>query len=343
MDLTRISNNELLVRLEKLAKTERKITHLVLWHINEMESRKLYAELGFGSMYEYLTKHLGYGESSAYRRIQSARLLKQIPHLAEKLEVGSLNLTQLTQVQKYLKEERRLGGSVSLIKAAEVLGKIENKSSFETQRVLALEFNQAIQNHEVVKPQRDQSVRLEITFSEEQMQLLQEVRDLLSHSLPEASWAEVIAFLSRKQIERVKGREKASTPAPAENKDAMQVTTDKRTLVSSTMQGFFNKQALESRATQSFFTMQKRKYITLKLRRELLQRANHCCEYSDPVSGKKCQSRYQLEIDHRVPLARGGEDLRENLRVLCRTHNLFSARQWGLSQKASQIQKSMQT
>lgn len=30
MDLTRISNNELLVRLEKLAKTERKITHLVL-------------------------------------------------------------------------------------------------------------------------------------------------------------------------------------------------------------------------------------------------------------------------------------------------------------------------
>lgn len=295
MDLTRISNHELLGRLEKLAKTERKITHLVLWHINEMESRKLYAELGFGSMYEYLTKHLGYGESSAYRRIQSARLVKQIPHLSEKLEDGSLNLTQLTQVQKCLKEEKKAGGSVCLSKTAEILEKLENKSNFETQKVLALEFNQPIQMHEVTKPQQNNSVRLEITFTEEQMTTLQQAKDLFSHSLPEASWAEVITSLAQKQIGKVKGKNKV-TP----------------------------------RATRGFCVKQKRKYMTLATRRTLLERANNCCEYIDPISGRKCENHYQLQVDHRMPVACGGVNELENLRVLCRTHNLLAARQWGL-------------
>jgi len=34
-----------------------------------------------------------------------------------------------------------------------------------------------------------------------------------------------------------------------------------------------------------------------------------------------------LEIDHRVPFARGGTNTPENLRVLCRAHNLFLAEQ----------------
>jgi len=317
MDLARISNNELLIRLEKLAKTERKITHLILWHINETESRKLYAELGFGSMYEYLTKHLGYGESSAYRRIQSARLLKQIPHLAEKLEDGSLNLTQLTQVQRCLKEEKKLGVSMSFSKTAEILEKIENMSNHETQKILAVEFNQPIQVHEVVKAQRDQSVRLEITFTVEQVKVLQEARDLLSHSLPEASWAEVITMLAKKQIEKMKGRSKKSEETVSEKNEGPSCTT------------------------QSFFSKQSRKYITRSVRRELLQRANHCCEYIDLLSGKKCGNRYQLQVDHRVPLACGGGHDRENLRILCRTHNLLAARQWGLRQKASPVGKSV--
>lgn len=323
MDLSRISNSELLVRLEKLAQSERKITHLVLWHINEMESRKLYAGLGFGSMYEYLTKQLGYGESSAYRRIQSARLLKQIPHLEEKLEDGSLNLTQLTQVQRCLKEEKKSGISVSLSKAAEILEKIENKSNFETQKVLALEFNQPVRMHEVIKPQRDQSVRLEITFTEEQMKTLAEAKDLLSHVLPEDNWAKLITFLAQKQIEKVKGKHKhlkQRSPDTQDEQSQLEMT-----------QMTAPKGVLEvSASTQSFFSKQKRKYITLKNRRAVFHRANHCCEYSDPVSGKKCANRYQLQIDHIVPLARGGGNDLENLRALCRTHNLLAARQWGL-------------
>src|SRR5437868_15364486 len=42
LDLAKISNEEILSRLDRLAKSERKITHLILWHILEVESRKLH-------------------------------------------------------------------------------------------------------------------------------------------------------------------------------------------------------------------------------------------------------------------------------------------------------------
>ncbi|WP_413291281.1 HNH endonuclease [Bdellovibrio sp. HCB337] len=334
MDLMKISNQELLLRLEKLSKTERKITHLVLWNINEIESRKLYADLGFGSMYEYLTKHLGYGESSAYRRIQSARLLKQIPHLAEKIEEGSLNLTQLTQVQKCLKEEKKMGAPIDLPKTLEILEKIENKSSLETQKVLAIEFNQPIHMHEVAKPQRDNSTRLEITFTGEQMKTLTEAKELLSHTLPESSWAEVITFLAKKQIEKVKGKYDRAV-------SDLKNTSNRKgniTLQVESVQTRNPKSASRgSISTQGFFIKQKREHIRLTTKRELHQRANGCCEYQDPVSGTKCDSRYQLQVDHCIPLARGGTHDLENLRLLCRTHNLLAARQWGLRRVFSEV------
>lgn len=42
--------------MRKLVRTERKVTHLVVIHIAEIEARKLYADLGFDGMYSYLTQ-----------------------------------------------------------------------------------------------------------------------------------------------------------------------------------------------------------------------------------------------------------------------------------------------
>ncbi|MBK9322056.1 MAG: hypothetical protein IPM97_03695 [Bdellovibrionaceae bacterium] len=42
MDFKKISNEELNLRLEKLARSERKLTHVILLHINEVDSRDLH-------------------------------------------------------------------------------------------------------------------------------------------------------------------------------------------------------------------------------------------------------------------------------------------------------------
>jgi len=55
------------------------------------------------------------------------------------------------------------------------------------------------------------------------------------------------------------------------------------------------------------------------------QKANGACEYVCSESGKVCGSRYQVQVDHIVPRSLGGSDQPENLRLLCRQHNLIEA------------------
>jgi 5-methylcytosine-specific restriction endonuclease McrA len=43
------------------------------------------------------------------------------------------------------------------------------------------------------------------------------------------------------------------------------------------------------------------------------------------VNGKRCNSTWDLEIDHIVPYAGGGDNSPENLRLLCRKHNMHQA------------------
>jgi hypothetical protein len=206
MDLSKISNSELVGRLEHLCVSERKVTHLILWHIVEVEARGLYLDMAFDSMFSYLTKKLGYSEDAAYRRMSAARLLRKAPELSGKIEDGSITLTQLAQVQKCLKLEKKMGNEVSELRTLEVIEQIQNKSNFETQRVLAFEFNQPVQMHESLKPQSDSSIRLEITLTSEQMTSLQQAKDLLSHVLPDPTWAELVTLLAQRQIQKKLGR-----------------------------------------------------------------------------------------------------------------------------------------
>ena len=63
------------------------------------------------------------------------------------------------------------------------------------------------------------------------------------------------------------------------------------------------------------------RYIPSAVRREVWRRDNGCCSYVDPHSGRRCGSRYRLEIDHIVPFALGGATEPLNLRLRCKAHH----------------------
>ncbi|MFS4459843.1 HNH endonuclease [Bdellovibrio sp. HCB2-146] len=307
-NLKSVSNSDLISRMEKLVRTERKITHLVLLHIAEIEERRIYAELGFDGMYTYLTRGLGYSEGAAYRRLQSARLLKQVPSVAAKIEDGSLNLTQLTQVQKCVSESIKNGAAISQTQTLQVLEKLENKNSFETQKTLAIEMDLPVQTHDKIKPQQDDSVRIEVTLTAEQFAELQQAQSLMSHSCPNGSWADVISALAAN----------------------------------------FNKKKLVGRSTQPVIATRvhsqksekhknRREYISVHTKRFLLNKAQHCCEYENPQTGHKCGTKFQLQTDHIQAVALGGTNEIGNLRVYCRTHNLMAAEKAGLKKKKRQL------
>ncbi|WP_415061771.1 HNH endonuclease [Bdellovibrio sp.] len=330
MNFTQISNNELIFRMEKLVRSERKITHLVLLHIAEIEERKLFVEMGYDGMYAYLTRGLGYSEGSAYRRLQSARLLKQIPSVAQKIEEGHLNLTQLTQVQKCLKESAKAGENISTERTLDVLNKLENKNSWETQKTLALEMDLPVVVHEKIQPQKEGSVRLEVTLTQEQFSELETAKNLLSHICPDGSWSEVITALAKKF--NYKKLQNSTHSATATKPKDINSSLDSNSGLLTSLSTSVPKGSVTSLLLVS---PQKtpRKYIPIHYKRFLLKKADHHCEYKNPKTGQRCTSQYQLEIDHRHPLGLGGSNDLSNLRILCRAHNVLVAKHAGLKQK----------
>src|SRR5688572_10959532 len=105
MKLIQFSNEFLLQKTKELAQREREITLEILHHLREVERRHLYAEIGYSSLYEYCTKELKYSEASAQRRISSMRLLRELPELEEKVELGNLTLSAISQAQTFFRHE----------------------------------------------------------------------------------------------------------------------------------------------------------------------------------------------------------------------------------------------
>jgi len=67
-------------------------------------------------------------------------------------------------------------------------------------------------------------------------------------------------------------------------------------------------------------------YVPAAVRREVWKRDQGCCQW-EVDSGGVCGSRLRLELDHIVPVARGGKSVPGNLRILCARHNLWAARE----------------
>ena len=69
------------------------------------------------------------------------------------------------------------------------------------------------------------------------------------------------------------------------------------------------------------------RYIPAPVRRAVWRRDGGCCSYVDPHSGRRCGSRFLLELDHIVPFALGGSAEPGNLRLHCSAHHRFRHRQ----------------
>ena len=71
--ITNLSNSGLLAKTRALVSEERKLTALVLGHLQEVEHRRLHLELGFSSLFDFCLRELGYSENEANSRISAMR------------------------------------------------------------------------------------------------------------------------------------------------------------------------------------------------------------------------------------------------------------------------------
>lgn len=281
-----LSNEALLRNTQTLVLEERKLTTSILWHLHEIQVRRLYAEESYGSLFEYAVQALGYSEAAAGRRIAAMRLLVEVPEIEPALKNGSVSLSTLSTIQSFIQRKEQ---PISRSEKRELVFALQGKSRRECEKhLVALDPLAALpsEKERVVSP-----TQTEIRFvaDDELMQKLQKIRELDGHITAGASYLELfhrLADLALKKLDLVSKQktEKVHTP-PAESKSE-----------------------------------KPSRYVSAALKREVWQRDHGQCTYQS-AAGKKCSSRYALEIDHIVPLALGGKTESSNLRLLCRGHN----------------------
>lgn len=86
------------------------------------------------------------------------------------------------------------------------------------------------------------------------------------------------------------------------------------------------------------------RYIPAEVRRTVARRDGHQCTFVDPDSGRRCPERSNLQYHHEHPWARGGSREAENIRILCRPHNLHLAEQdYGAEHIARRVHQARQS
>jgi hypothetical protein len=261
-------------RLKELRENETKITVEVIHLLKEIEDSKEYAKLGYGSIYKFCVREIGYSEGSAARRIAAMRTYRQFPETLDKIENGELSLTNaafLSSIETENKAQARQLFNAALGGASKAAGK----------RVRALAKKLGLKIHE----------RCELPDLLDEK--LETYGSLVSHIYPNATKEELLHIVLDEAIAKLQTQ--SDTAGEVKNPE--------------------------------------KRHVPKKLRHALLKAANYQCSFVSEA-GVKCCSGYQLEIDHILPFALGGKTELKNLRVLCRTHNVWMAEQAGLHRSA---------
>ena len=100
----------LLEQTRMLARHEQALQLSVLDHLREIDVRRLYLRLGYSSLFDYTVRELHYTEAAAWRRIKAMRLCRETRGVRERLQDGSLNLSNAALLQNSFERWDRGGG-----------------------------------------------------------------------------------------------------------------------------------------------------------------------------------------------------------------------------------------
>lgn len=316
MLIRNLSDKDLLLSIEKLVEQEREILTAVLRHLREIERRRLFSDLGYASLFDYACKKLRYTGDQAARRIAAMRLLKDFPEFEDKLESGELSLTNAATAQNFLKKQKHFSadGKRKLIQS------LENKSTREADRIMA-EIHPLALSRDRIKPVAKGNIEIRFVAPASLEDKLQKLKDVLAHKYPGLTYAELIDKLADLGLSQWSESNQSTRSSKTTNSSKRPpaghaVTPVARREVSRTRETREQKPSDQIKRGP-LGAPQVRKSIPRKVRLQVLRRDGWMCS--------NCQSTHALEIDHIKPLALGGVDVLENLRVLCRSCNQRAA------------------
>ena len=328
-NLRKLDSKELRSFVTTSAQNERHHMMRVLYGLQEIERKRLHLEWGFSSLHQFCVEALGYSEGSAARRVQAARLLRDVPEVKAKLEEGTISLSVAAQAQSFFYRESKSARSYTPEGKRELLEKLDHKTSRETEVELLKISPQALPQERLrqVTPEHQE---LRVILDAELIQALEEFKALASHQLPNGSHQEVLRLALKTATETLRKRKLGANRKTPKTPNAPrtpvierspQVPAKLRKTPSSKTQSSTNLPLIHNSTPTTGS-----RFVSVFTKRVVWERDGGACAYVDPVTHRRCGSRLRIEFDHHpIPFALGGESTPANLRLTCRRHNSYQS------------------
>ena len=322
-------------RLGELAGHERAVQVEFLLHLAEFDTRRAWAEEGYGSLWDYLLRVLHLREGAAFRRIAAMRVLRRLPVVAEALRDGRLCLSTIAVLGPLLTEENvgeLVARAAFLTKAdverlvvtlqprtapkdglrllpskkaqpPETRTPVDEPSTPAVSVATAPPLPAALQlapppSRATLEPVTADTYSLRVTVDAALEKEIEELKALLSHKIPNGDLTAVVREAVQCALEKHRKRKGAAEPSRKRKSPVVAKPAKK--------------------------TVHGRQPIPAAVRREVWKRDEGRCTWRGP-DGQRCGSTWKVELDHLRPAALGGSSTVENLRILCRAHNTLSA------------------
>ena len=332
-----LSKSDLMEQAWQLVKNERKIQAEFLVYLERIEELGLHLESA-SSLHDFLTRKWGFSGGSAHRRIQALGLMKSVPAVKAAIEEGKASLSSASQLQGFLKKEAKLKGeAVSAEKKQELFEAIQGKSRRETEKLFATISPEAALPADSERPLTEKHSLLKVVVDSKVIEELERLRELLAHHRPAPqTLGEIIAFVTTQTLDRLDPERKAARvkKTPKENIATENTSKEKIPKVSTPAVTASNPGLAESIPPKTETPpagkvcvtaggmANERPPIPADLKRAVQERDGHHCTWKYP-DGRRCPSRYGIEIDHVILVSRGGKTSLENLRLLCHSHHRY--------------------
>jgi hypothetical protein len=363
---THLTDAELLAGLERLVARNNQVTALLLAHLAEVDTRRLYLEHACSSLFTYCLRVLRLSEDATAKRIQAARAARRYPLIFDHIAQGQLHLAAVTLLAPHLtidnhrqllaavlgrsKREvehqvaslfpspdvppmvRKLpcpasvpppapAGALPLVAAASGAPAPAAPCAAATSQP-TIPVTEDAPGHTralapparpeqvaspmapslpprtaVIAPLAAQRYKIQFTAPQELHDKLRAAQNLLGHAVPQGDLAKLFDRALDSLLRDLRHRKFGYTDRPRPRSGMNRGSRRPRT-----------------------------RAIPAAVRRQVAVRDGEQCTFLDPASGRRCESRSDLQYHHLDPYARGGEHDPERVVLRCRAHNLHAAR-----------------
>ena len=333
---TQLTNGSLYTTVTNRLALDRETTSELLADLAEIDKRRMYAEAGYDSMQLYCIRVLQMSEDVAGKRVRAARAARRYPVIYHALADGRVHLAAVVVLAPHFTAnnvDELIAAATSKTRAAVELLVAQRFPKPDVQAFVQEIFVPVVSSEpcaQAVVPSAEPNApnllgppapgpvappvppdvpnqmvpvprfpkftplspgrfAMQYTMSQGAYEKLRRAQELLGHAVPSGDVEQVMERALDALITELEKQKFAATSEPR---------------------------------TQRSHGMGR--YIPAEIRRAVRERDGGRCTFVSD-KGKRCESRKRLEIDHVIPIAKGGLTSASNLRLLCRTHNQFEA------------------